>query len=86
MSTGLLSRDEFKTAVFKRDSERYEEQTGEEAEGYVTRVMDPIPYKNFRSLVAKAVRKDHVNTDEHWMTKKIVPNGINKKVFEKYAP
>jgi len=64
----------------------YEEQTGEEAEGYVTRVMDPIPYKDFRSLVAKAVRKNHVNTDDHWMTKKVVPNGINRKVFDKYAP
>jgi len=59
--------------------DNYANDTGEEIEGYVVRVMDPISYKDFRRLVAKSVRKDHVNTDNHWMTKKIIHNELKSK-------
>ncbi len=47
-------------------------------EGYVIRTVDEIPYEKFGDLVAKFVRKGHVTTDEHWMTKAIVPNTLKR--------
>jgi RNA ligase. len=45
-------------------------------EGYVFRITDEIPYKDFSKYVAKFVRKGHVQTDEHWMTQAIKPNKL----------
>jgi len=47
-------------------------------EGYVVRLAGGIPYKAFGESLAKFVRRDHVQTDEHWMTKAVVPNGLRK--------
>lgn len=46
----------------------------EKHEGYVIRVIDAIPYNQFNKKVAKFVRKDHVQTDEHWMHQEIIKN------------
>lgn len=35
-------------------------------EGYVIRVADKFEYKDFKTSVAKFVRKDHVATQKHW--------------------
>jgi hypothetical protein len=43
-------------------------------EGYVIRVTNEITYEDFNTYVAKFVRKGHVQTDQHWMTKAVVPN------------
>lgn len=45
-------------------------------EGYVIRVVEEIPYADFGKHVAKFVRKGHVQTDQHWMSKAVVPNKI----------
>ena len=45
-------------------------------EGYVIRYAGEIPYDEFGNLVAKFVRKGHVTTTEHWMTKAIVANKL----------
>jgi len=45
-------------------------------EGYVIRITDKIPYRDYRRCTAKFVRKSHVTTDQHWMTKKVVRNGL----------
>lgn len=45
-------------------------------EGYVVRVADSFCYTDFDKSVAKYVRKDHIQTDEHWMNKAIVPNAL----------
>lgn len=45
-------------------------------EGYVVRVEDSFPYKDFAKSMAKFVRKNHVQTDEHWMMKPVVPNQL----------
>lgn len=46
-------------------------------EGYVVRVADPIPAGDFRALVGKFVRKDHVQTTKHWTAgQPIVRNGL----------
>lgn len=48
-----------------------------DCEGYVVRVADEIAYSDFRNKVAKFVRKDHVQTDKHWMHgQPIIPNKL----------
>lgn len=48
----------------------------ENCEGYVIRPYDRFNLKDFDKLVAKYVRKDHVQTDEHWTRKKMVKNEL----------
>lgn len=48
----------------------------EKIEGFVVRVVGEIPVADFGRLVAKWVRKGHVQTDEHWMTAPIIPNKL----------
>ncbi|RAT94624.1 RNA ligase family protein [Brevibacillus sp. Leaf182] len=49
---------------------------GGEQEGYVVRVTERFPYEDFKQSAAKFVRKNHVQTDQHWLSKPVVPNGI----------
>lgn len=50
----------------------------ENMEGYVVRSSDGFPYSEFRSNVAKWVRPNHVQTEQHWMHSEVVPNGLIK--------
>lgn len=43
-----------------------ESKFGSVLEGYVVRLVDGFSVKDFDKSVAKWVRKDHVQTDEHW--------------------
>ena len=45
-------------------------------EGYVVRLADRFTYAQFKQSVAKWVRPNHVQTDQHWMQSEIIPNGI----------
>lgn len=45
-------------------------------EGYVVRLAEPFAYDDFATSVAKWVRKDHVQTDDHWMYSKIIRNKL----------
>jgi hypothetical protein len=47
-------------------------------EGYVVRVAHTFHIDDFQKYVAKFVRKGHVQTDQHWMSKAVVPNGLLK--------
>ena len=47
-------------------------------EGYVVRTSDGFPYENFTQHIAKWVRPNHVQTDQHWMHQEITPNGLKK--------
>jgi len=47
-----------------------------EAEGYVIRLADSFEYDTFKLNVAKFVRKDHVQTQDHWSFQKIIPNKL----------
>jgi hypothetical protein len=49
---------------------------GGEQEGYVIRVADAFPWDQHHLNTGKFVRKDHVQTDEHWMQQAVVPNGL----------
>jgi hypothetical protein len=46
-------------------------------EGYVVRVFEEFPFADFNKKVAKYVRKNHVQTDTHWMHSNIIPNKVN---------
>lgn len=45
-------------------------------EGYVVRLASEFKYDDFGGSVAKFVRENHVQTDEHWMNQKVVPNKL----------
>ena len=51
-------------------------QLGGDREGYVVRRADSFHYRAFRRSVAKYVRKDHAQTDDHWAHQAVVPNKL----------
>lgn len=48
---------------------------GPETEGYVIRRDGRIPMRDWPEQAAKYVRPHHVQTDEHWMYRPMVPQG-----------
>jgi ATP-dependent RNA circularization protein (DNA/RNA ligase family) len=48
----------------------------EKQEGYVIRLEEGFDYEVFDKSVAKYVRAGHVQTDKHWMDKKIIANTL----------
>jgi len=54
------------------------EYSGNECEGYVVRVEDIIPFEDFQRCVAKYVRRDHVQTHQHWRHKQLVANELRE--------
>lgn len=49
----------------------------EKCEGYVVRLAGAIAYGEYRTKVAKFVRKGHVQTTKHWMSgQRVIPNGL----------
>lgn len=48
----------------------------EGSEGYVVRNAGEFQFNDFAINVAKFVRKGHVQTDQHWMLKPVIPNGL----------
>ena len=49
-------------------------------EGVVIRNIESFHFDDFETNVAKWVRAKHIQTDEHWMTQKVIPNGILSKM------
>lgn len=49
---------------------------GGEREGVVVRLYSGFPNSAFSASVMKWVRKNHVQTDEHWKNQTIVKNGL----------
>ncbi|GEB34530.1 MULTISPECIES: RNA ligase family protein [Brevibacillus] len=49
---------------------------GGEQEGYVVRLTASFAYADFKYSAAKFVRKNHVQTDQHWMAKAVEPNQL----------
>lgn len=49
------------------------------AEGYVVRLADEFPYQDFSECCAKYVRAHHVQTDQNWMTRKVIPNLLKRE-------
>jgi len=47
-------------------------------EGYVIRNADGFDLNEFQKNVVKYVRKDHIQTDQHWMQAAVVPNKLKE--------
>jgi hypothetical protein len=45
-------------------------------EGYVVRLSNEFRFEDFDRSVAKYVRRNHVQTEKHWMYEKVVPNEL----------
>ena len=76
---GLDCNGAFPTFAMKPDAslnslDTEKDLTPCEAEGYVVRTVDGFTYNQFRSHCAKYVRKNHVQTDQNWMTAPCIPN------------
>ena len=50
----------------------------ERQEGYVVRTSAAFGYSDFSAHVAKWVRSEHVQTENHWMHSAVVPNGLKR--------
>jgi hypothetical protein len=50
----------------------------EKQEGYVIRLAESFKFEDFSTSIAKWVRSQHVQTDEHWMSKLVIPNKLKK--------
>ena len=48
-------------------------------EGFVVRNATQFHYQDFAENIAKWVRSNHVQTDEHWMYKDVVPNLLQNR-------
>jgi len=53
-------------------------QLGGDREGYVVRLAGGFHYRAFRRSVAKYVRKNHVQTNDHWKTQAVVANKLRE--------
>lgn len=74
--TGSFSSvEEMKTSIEEAFGV-YSKNSKDEVEGYVIRIADAIPYKDFRVYTAKVVRKDHVQTHGHWMRQVVIQNVV----------
>lgn len=49
-------------------------------EGYVVRLAASFAYAEFGDSVAKWVRANHIQTDQHWMLSEVVANGLAPRV------
>lgn len=48
-------------------------------EGVVLRLKDSFHYQDYDRAVCKWVRKEHVQSDDHWMHQHIIPNSLKKE-------
>lgn len=61
-----------------RDKVPVDEEDTDLREGYVVRLASDFHYHDFDKSVAKYVRKNHVQTDEHWLKQPLVRNECRK--------
>lgn len=54
---------------------------GDEQEGYVVRLVDSFHYDDFSTSLVKYVRKNHVQTNEHWLNSPIIPNLLQVQTY-----
>lgn len=64
---------------FLAHQEMFDVRVQGNVEGYVVRVAGDFHFDDFKYKVAKYVRRNHVQTDQHWMQKAVVPNHIKKE-------
>ena len=67
---GEFNLEKFESIVDSLDTEKQE--------GVVIRNAYSFSIEDFNSNVAKWVRPKHIQTNEHWMNKEVIPNELNK--------
>jgi hypothetical protein len=75
---GLYTPPQLYRGPWDAESVRAIEIDVDRQEGYVARTVAAFGYDDFQDHVAKWVRKDHVQTDDHWMFAEIVPNELRE--------
>jgi hypothetical protein len=73
----VLYKGPFDREAIENAFKDYSNSSPDEVEGYVVRVRDSFSYGEYRHKVGKFVRPHHVQTDEHWMNKPVVKNGLD---------
>lgn len=71
--SGVFGKDITKESIHKEFLGKYGGH-----EGYVIRSYDGFEFEQFGNNVAKYVRKNHVQTEDHWMFKKAIPNKLSE--------
>ena len=72
----IIYRGVFDEKIIKK---LYDDLDKEKVEGIVVRTTDSFSRTDFQKYCAKAVRKGHVQTDSHWMSKPITPNQLKNE-------
>jgi hypothetical protein len=54
----------------------------QEVEGYVVRLADEFSCENFDCSVAKFVRTNHVQTNNHWRSDNFIPNRLSNDISQ----
>jgi hypothetical protein len=67
--------------IFDRDKilevfENYKKESKDEVEGFVILKDKRFFHSDFQNNIAKFVRKDHVQTNYHWLSQKIIKNEV----------
>lgn len=70
----VIYRGVFSKSMLLELATQFEADTSKE--GFVVRTTKPTMLNHFGSNVAKWVRKDHVQTEDHWMHSKITKNRL----------
>ena len=77
---GLVPVEFFETTFNVAELKKYAAQFDtSKNEGFVVRLADSFHYDDFNKNVVKWVRPAHVQTDEHWMHKQVVPNQLLRR-------
>ncbi|TOJ37622.1 hypothetical protein CGI42_25270, partial [Vibrio parahaemolyticus] len=77
-SLGLTTVEVVYRGIFDMDKIKaiFQNLDKEKEEGIVVRLSRGFHYDEFQKCVMKAVRKGHVQTDQHWSHQKVVPNEL----------
>lgn len=70
--------DEHLEREYKAFAWSYEKNPPKDHEGYVVRVADAFEMVDWTKSIAKYVRADHIQTDQHWMAQELRVNGLKK--------
>jgi len=78
---GLETVPAFYTGVWDKEAahkafEGYCRHSKDPVEGYVVRTAGSFRFESYAMNTAKWVRRNHVQTDQFWMSKPVVPNGL----------
>lgn len=79
LTVPVIYRGQFDIDVIMKAFEKYSAEADDEVEGFVVRLNMAFPFDLFQDHMGKWVRPNHVQTDEFWMHKPVVPNKINKR-------